>query len=309
MTFETKDSGYSLAPCLSQLRLTGEKLRETGNRLRANGRDLIFGVRNAVVRLLQSARTAVGQMRSAFLSTFKSGMNYVRELRHAKVSMADVIVLVVPLVVFVVFVQPWRGAPAPPAPIETPVAEEFPPIPVQPRQEMLAFAGEAGYGAHLVSLDVVTPASFEVALNVAVKEIPQNVATAAAGKKARVKSLDDTRQARLLRSGQPNYPITAEREGIEGTLLVKFDVNPEGLVENARIVEATDNRAQEALSGSALMAASRAVYSPAVRKGKAVWSKGLTQRYTFNVEGRGWFLFRSKHGHVQVADSGGPTPQ
>lgn len=72
---------------------------------------------------------------------------------------------------------------------------------------------------------------------------------------------------------EPEYPPELEREGIEGSVLVKVWIDEHGHVIKAEVVESSH---EESFDHNALMTAQRQEWTPALRGGEAVES---TQRY------------------------------
>ena len=79
----------------------------------------------------------------------------------------------------------------------------------------------------------------------------------------------------------PVYPQRAQQRGIEGHVVVEFDVDEQGLVFNARILYAEPEGYFES---AALRALERYRYQPRVENGEAVKMFGLQQKLTFSLE-------------------------
>lgn len=79
---------------------------------------------------------------------------------------------------------------------------------------------------------------------------------------------------------QPNYPTAAAARGLDGTVVVQFDVTAMGVVENVVVVESTNKRFNKA----AIEAASRFKYKPRVVDGMPYGAKGLRQLFRFEME-------------------------
>lgn len=79
---------------------------------------------------------------------------------------------------------------------------------------------------------------------------------------------------------RPEYPPSAITRGIEGHVVVAFDVSADGLVHNIRIVGSS----HPVFERAALRAAERFRYKPAVVDGVARESTGLRYRFTFRME-------------------------
>lgn len=79
---------------------------------------------------------------------------------------------------------------------------------------------------------------------------------------------------------RPEYPPSAITRGIEGHVVVAFDVSADGLVHNIRIVGSS----HPVFERAALRAAERFRYKPAVVDGAARETTGLRYRFTFRLE-------------------------
>ena len=88
------------------------------------------------------------------------------------------------------------------------------------------------------------------------------------------------RDAILLAASDPRYPPKAEREGVEGHIVVAMNVGSEGKVNDAWIVEASPEGYFE---DQALRAAKRFKYRPRVENGKKVIAANLQYRWDFNL--------------------------
>jgi len=81
-------------------------------------------------------------------------------------------------------------------------------------------------------------------------------------------------------SVQPAYPVTASQRGLEGFVVVQFDVTETGLVENVSVVDSSHSLFEK----SAVRAAYRARFKPRVVEGQALASKGLQRLFTFEMK-------------------------
>ena len=79
----------------------------------------------------------------------------------------------------------------------------------------------------------------------------------------------------------PQYPIKAQMQGIEGWVLVRFDVTPRGTISNAKVVRSEPPRI---FDRSALQAVVKWRYKPRMEGGKAVSRKGLSTRFDYNLD-------------------------
>jgi protein TonB len=75
------------------------------------------------------------------------------------------------------------------------------------------------------------------------------------------------------------YPVAAERRGIQGTVTVAFDVSESGAVVNPRIL-----LGPKELHGAVLKAAAGWRFKPALQAGKPVRYLGMTRRVVFRLE-------------------------
>lgn len=78
------------------------------------------------------------------------------------------------------------------------------------------------------------------------------------------------------------YPPDAKAQGLEGHVVVRYDVNAEGRVHNARVVAAEP---PEVFNESALQAVSRWRFRPPERDGEAQPVSGLESRLEFSLSG------------------------
>lgn len=78
---------------------------------------------------------------------------------------------------------------------------------------------------------------------------------------------------------QPQYPATAEKRNIEGTVTVQFDVTSLGTVENVVVIDSSNNIFNKA----AVEAAYRFKYKPKVVDGTSYGATGLRQLFRFEM--------------------------
>jgi protein TonB len=79
----------------------------------------------------------------------------------------------------------------------------------------------------------------------------------------------------------PEYPMRAQSQGIEGWVLVQFTVTASGTVKDARVV---DSEPKNVFDDAALRAVSRWKYSPKVQEGVAVERVGLQVILNFQMD-------------------------
>ena len=84
-----------------------------------------------------------------------------------------------------------------------------------------------------------------------------------------------------LKLNVSKYPKKAQQRGLEGVVLVEFDVDVGGKVINPKVIWSEN----EDFNHSALKSVSSSIYKPALENGKPVLSKGHTQKLTFLLEG------------------------
>jgi TonB family protein len=90
------------------------------------------------------------------------------------------------------------------------------------------------------------------------------------------------RPLQLLSGTGAVYPPQARAEGVEGYAVVRYDVDTEGRVGNARVVASSP---QGVFDESALQAVSRWRFRPAERNGEPLAVNGLESRLDFVLKG------------------------
>ncbi len=80
---------------------------------------------------------------------------------------------------------------------------------------------------------------------------------------------------------QPQYPRRANERGIEGYVIVRLTVTPQGTTENIEVIEADPPGYFER---AAIQAASKFKYKPKVVNGQPVKVEGVLYRFTFELE-------------------------
>lgn len=78
------------------------------------------------------------------------------------------------------------------------------------------------------------------------------------------------------------YPPNARAAGVEGYVVVRYDVDTEGRVSNVRVVESSPPGVFEE---SAVQAVSRWRFNPATRRGEPQAVEGMVSRLDFALEG------------------------
>lgn len=80
---------------------------------------------------------------------------------------------------------------------------------------------------------------------------------------------------------EPEYPMRAQSQGIEGWVLVQFTVTATGTVKDVRVV---DSEPKNVFDDAAIKAVSRWKYSPKIQEGVAVERVGLQVILSFKME-------------------------
>jgi len=84
---------------------------------------------------------------------------------------------------------------------------------------------------------------------------------------------------------EPVYPRSALSRGVEGYVIVEFDVWTDGSVRNARVIE---HYPSEIFDQTSLNAISRFRYKPKIENGKPVIVTGMQNRFTFELTKPGY---------------------
>jgi protein TonB len=82
----------------------------------------------------------------------------------------------------------------------------------------------------------------------------------------------------------PTYPITAARDGIEGWVKLRFDVDPVGAVSNIEVIAAEPKRIFNSAAKKALR---KWKYRAKSTGGKSIAQQGLTVQLDFNIDQQG----------------------
>ena len=78
---------------------------------------------------------------------------------------------------------------------------------------------------------------------------------------------------------KPQYPPAAAVKGLEGLVIVEFDVNAAGTVENVVIVESTDR----VFNRAAVAAVTQFKYKPKIVNGVPQGARGIRQKFRFDL--------------------------
>ncbi len=81
-------------------------------------------------------------------------------------------------------------------------------------------------------------------------------------------------------NAQPDYPIAASQKGLEGYVVVQFDVTETGTIENAVVIESSSS----VFNKPAIKAAYRSRYKPRSIDGVPQKSFGLRKMFRFEME-------------------------
>ncbi len=76
----------------------------------------------------------------------------------------------------------------------------------------------------------------------------------------------------------PPYPDNCRSRGVTGTVLVQFDVTPEGNVVNARVIDAPDRCFNRIVS-----TVSKWKYPPAYENGRPAMRYGVVKKFNFQL--------------------------
>lgn len=79
---------------------------------------------------------------------------------------------------------------------------------------------------------------------------------------------------------KPQYPLAATKRGLEGTVLVQFDVTAEGAVANVEVVESSNS----IFDNAAVSAAYRFKFKPKIVDGIPYETRGLRNLFRFEME-------------------------
>ncbi len=80
--------------------------------------------------------------------------------------------------------------------------------------------------------------------------------------------------------GQPNYPMRAITQDLEGFVVVMYDVNEMGVVENVVVIQSS----HKIFEKPSIDAAKRFRYKPRVVNGEPLVTRGLRNKFTFEME-------------------------
>lgn len=84
-----------------------------------------------------------------------------------------------------------------------------------------------------------------------------------------------------IKAEAPSYPLRARQKGIEGSIIMSFNVTPNGEVTDIRVAESTGT----AFIRSATRAVESYQFPPCVSEGLARPVENVSVKYDFNLEG------------------------
>ena len=90
------------------------------------------------------------------------------------------------------------------------------------------------------------------------------------------------RPAQLVGGAGPIYPDIAKEQGLEGFVVVAYDISQEGYVTNLVVV---DSEPSGVFDAAALAAVASWRFNPRVENGQAVAAKGRRSTVTFKLTG------------------------
>ncbi|WP_417446963.1 energy transducer TonB [Kangiella sp.] len=93
--------------------------------------------------------------------------------------------------------------------------------------------------------------------------------------------LVQSNSAMPLYQAQPNYPMIAASQGIEGWVLLQYDVDTSGTLSNIKVVDAQPRRT---FDREAVAALKKWKFKPAMDNGQPMSVKGQTVKIEFNLE-------------------------
>ena len=88
------------------------------------------------------------------------------------------------------------------------------------------------------------------------------------------------RPLQLISGGEPAYPAEARERGLEGYVVVRYDVTAAGAVRNAQVVEA---QPQDTFDAAALVAVRSWVFQPALIDGEPQAQQALHSTLRFKL--------------------------
>lgn len=94
-------------------------------------------------------------------------------------------------------------------------------------------------------------------------------------------ALTQESEAMPLYRSQPNYPMLAQQKGLEGWVLLKYDVDTGGTLSNIVVVNSEPKRI---FDREAIKALKKWKFKPAMTNGQPIASAGQTVKIEFNIE-------------------------
>lgn len=88
-------------------------------------------------------------------------------------------------------------------------------------------------------------------------------------------------EAMPLYRTQPNYPVSAQQKGLEGWVLLKYDVDTSGTLSNIAVLNSEPKRI---FDREAIRALKKWKFKPAMTNGQPIASAGQTVKIEFNMD-------------------------
>ncbi|PXF63377.1 energy transducer TonB [Kangiella spongicola] len=88
-------------------------------------------------------------------------------------------------------------------------------------------------------------------------------------------------EAMPLYRTQPNYPVSAQQKGLEGWVLLKYDVDTSGTLSNIAVLNSEPKRI---FDREAIRALKKWKFKPAMTNGQPISSAGQTVKIEFNMD-------------------------
>ena len=93
---------------------------------------------------------------------------------------------------------------------------------------------------------------------------------------------DSSDDEKLIKVEPPTYPVLQRETGIEGYVVIEFDLNEEGRVENATVI---DDKPEGVFRDAALTSVNSSRYKPRLENGKPIRVENKITRVWFRLGG------------------------